>query len=200
MNFWSARPSVVKAIRQRDLLNTWLRLYARAQTLPTLTDYEPSRLNEERNELIYYDVDSSQLPPGLVIKSEGTRMAAAYGETGKGRQLSEYVGFRLAEIVLPAYHICVARQLPVYTIDELEDTGGHQVEYERLLLPFGDSGMVTQIVASAKTISIDGGFEIRNLMHHSRGMPKALIRAVIDQELLNHLPSLRAPALDLEFE
>ena len=34
MEFESAQPSVVKSIKQRDLLNTWLRLYARDQSLP----------------------------------------------------------------------------------------------------------------------------------------------------------------------
>ncbi len=36
LEFDSARPSIVKSIKQRDLLNTWLRLYARAQELPSL--------------------------------------------------------------------------------------------------------------------------------------------------------------------
>jgi hypothetical protein len=32
LDFQSANPSVVKSIRQRDLLHTWLRLYARGQS------------------------------------------------------------------------------------------------------------------------------------------------------------------------
>jgi hypothetical protein len=200
MEFQSASPSAVKAIRQRDLLNTWLRLYIRAQSLPTVTEYEPSRLKEELNELVYYEVDAVRVPPLFVIQSEGTRLASAYGATGKGRQLDEYVGFQLAPVVLPAYHLCVARQLPVYTIDELEDAGGHPVEYERLLLPFGNSGMVTQIIASLKTISIDGGFQMRDLIRGTKELPRPMFRAVIDRDLLNHLPNLRSPAADLEFE
>jgi len=38
LEFKSARPSVVKSIKQRDLLNTWLRLYAREQRMPGLED------------------------------------------------------------------------------------------------------------------------------------------------------------------
>ncbi|WP_283807778.1 hypothetical protein [Bradyrhizobium mercantei] len=34
LHFESANSSVVKSIRQRDILNTWLRLYARSQTIP----------------------------------------------------------------------------------------------------------------------------------------------------------------------
>jgi len=36
LEFQSAQPSVVKSIKQRDLLNTWLRLYARDQSLPRM--------------------------------------------------------------------------------------------------------------------------------------------------------------------
>jgi hypothetical protein len=44
LEFESARPSIVKSIKQRDLLNGWLRLYARVQAMPSLAEYEPERL------------------------------------------------------------------------------------------------------------------------------------------------------------
>jgi hypothetical protein len=124
MDFQSATPSIVKAIRQRDLLNTLLRLYAGEQTLPAITEYEPARLKEELDDLVYYAVEATQSPPLLTIQSEGTRMSNAYGQTGKGRELDEYVGPRLAPFVLPIYHQCVERQLPVYTIDNLRTLRG----------------------------------------------------------------------------
>ena len=56
MDFESANPTVVKSIKQRDLLNTWLRLYAREQLLPRIGEYQPSRLAEELPGLVYYTV------------------------------------------------------------------------------------------------------------------------------------------------
>ncbi len=91
-------------------------------------------------------------------------MSSAYGNTGKGRYLDEYLGARLVPVVMPVYYECVARRLPVYTISTIDDVYGRIVAYERLLLPFSESGPVTHIIASLKTISEDGGFEIRNLM------------------------------------
>jgi hypothetical protein len=44
LEFESARPSIVKSINRRDLLNTWLRLYARVQAMPSLAEYEPEGL------------------------------------------------------------------------------------------------------------------------------------------------------------
>ena len=46
LEFESATPSIVKSIKQRDLLNTWLRLYARAQSLPRIADYQPERFED----------------------------------------------------------------------------------------------------------------------------------------------------------
>lgn len=200
MDFQSETPAVVTAIRQRDLLNTWLRLYAREKTLPKVSEYEPGRLKEEADDLVYYAVDTSCWPPVLTIQSEGTRMSAAYGQTGKGRRLDEYVGPRRAATVMPVYYLCVARRCPVYTVSHLEDADGHKVDYERLLLPFGADDQVTDLIASLKTISIDGGFEIRDLITRTDLAAGPAVRAVIDRAL--HAASRPTAAFvdDLVFE
>jgi hypothetical protein len=200
VEFESANPSVVKSIRQRDLLNIWLRLYARDQLPPRIEEYQPERLAEELSDLVYYTVDSAQAPPRLTIQSDGTRMATAYGNTGKGRYLDEYVGPRLAPIVMPVYHECISRALPVYTIAKIDDIYGRIVDYERLLLPFSEggniTGRVTHVIASLKTISEDGGFEIKNLMRGNDSLPTPKLRSVIDRDLFHRAPG-RIPAGDL---
>jgi hypothetical protein len=198
-NFQSANPTVVKSIKQRDLLNTWLRLYAREQKLPRSDEYQPARLADELADLVYYTVDTDQAPPRLTIQSDGTRMSSAYGNTGKGRYLDEYVGTRLAPVVMPVYYECIARGLPVYTISDVDDAYGRIVAYERLLLPFSDGANVTHVIASLKTISEDGGFEIRNLMRGNNALPTAKLRVVIDRNLFHRAPG-RIPSGDvLEF-
>ena len=84
MEFESANPTIVKSIKQRDLLNTWLRLYAREQSMPRIEAYQPERLADELPDLVYYTVDSTELSPRLMIQSDGTRMSDAYGHSGKG--------------------------------------------------------------------------------------------------------------------
>ena len=196
MEFESANPSVVKSIKQRDLLNTWLRLYAREQQLPRIEEYQPARIADETPDLVYYTVDTSQLPPRLTIQSEGTRMSSAYGHTGKGRYLDEYLGARLAPIVMPIYHECVASGLPIYTIANIDDIYGRIVAYERLLLPFSDAGRITHVIASLKTICEDGGFEIKNLMRGNDALPTPKLRAVIDRDLFHRTPG-RIPSGDV---
>ena len=196
LDFQSANPTVVKSIKQRDLLNTWLRLYAREQVIPRIEEYQPSRLDDELPDLVYYTVDSSQAPPRLTIQSDGTRMSTAYGNTGKGRYLDEYVGAKLVSIVMPVYYEAVQRGLPVYTISNIDDIYGRIVAYERLLLPFSDGGGVTHVIASLKTISEEGGFEIKNLMRANDMLPIAKLRAVIDRDLFHRAPG-RIPAGDV---
>jgi hypothetical protein len=199
LNFESANPSIVKSIKQRDLLNTWLRLYARDQSMPRLEEYQPARIEDELPDMVFYTVDTALEPPRLTIQSDGTRMSSAYGNTGKGRYLDEYLGARLAPIVMPVYYECIVRRLPAYTIANIDDIYGRIVAYERLLLPFAEGGNVTHIIASLKTISEDGGFEIKNLMRGSDKLPAPKLRTIIDRDLFHRAPG-RIPSGDvLEF-
>jgi hypothetical protein len=195
LDFESANPTVVKSIKQRDLLNTWLRLYAPAQRLPRMADFQPARIEDELPDLVFMTVESIT-PPRLIIESDGTRMSLAYGHTGRGRYLDDYLGARLAPIVIPVYQRCLERALPVYTVSHVDDASGRIVAYERLLLPFSDSEGVTQVIASLKTISEGGSFEIRNLMRGNDALPAAKLRVVIDRELFHRTPG-RIPSADV---
>ena len=196
MEFESANPTIVKSIKQRDLLNTWLRLYAREQLMPRIEEYQPERFADELPDLVFYTVDPAQAPPRLLIESDGTRMSSAYGHTGKGRYLDDYLGPRLVPVVMPVYYECLRRALPVYTISSIDDIYGRIVAYERLLMPFSQAGHVTHVIASLKTISEDGGFEIRNLMRGNDTLPTAKLRSVIDRDLFHRAPG-RIPAGDV---
>ena len=199
MEFQSAGPSVVKSIKQRDLLNTWLRLYAREQKLPRLEEYQPARLADETPDLVYYTVDATETPARLTIQSDGTRMSSAYGHTGKGRYLHEYLPSKLVDVVMPVYYECVARGLPVYTISNIDDIYGRIVAYERMLLPFSEARGVTHVLASLKTISEDGGFEIKNLMRGNDALPTPKLRAIIDRDLFHRAPGRISPSDVIEF-
>jgi hypothetical protein len=199
LEFESANASVVKSIKQRDLLNTWLRLYAREQSVPRVEEYKPSRLEEELPDLVFLTVDNALPPPRLTIETDGARLSTAFGNSGKGRYLDEYLGARLASLVMPIYRECLMRALPVYTVSNVDDSYGRIVAYERLLLPFGDGGEVTHVIASLKTISEDGGFEIRNLMRGNDALPAAKLRAVIDRDLFHRAPGRIAAGDVIEF-
>lgn len=123
-------------------------------------------------------------------------MANAYGKTGHGQSLDTYLGAKLAPIVMPIYYECIRRGLPMYTISRVVDSQGRGVDYERLLLPFSNGDGVTRILASLKTISEEGSFEIRNLMRGNEVLPVYALRSVIDRDLF-HVKPARGSASDI---
>lgn len=199
MEFVSASPPVVKSIKQRELLNYWLRLFAKHERLPKFDDYRPERLAEERDDLVYIIVEGTNAAPRFFIESDGDRMSIAFGSVGKGRDLEEYLGVKLAPAVMPIYRECVLRRRPMYTISQVSDLYGRKVDYERLTMPFSDGGGVSRILASLKTISDDGGFEIRNLMRANDVPPTDKLLSVIDRDLFHKLPGRIAPSDTIEF-
>ena len=65
--------------------------------------------------------------------------------------------------------------------------------YERLLLPFGSTDAVQQIIGSYKAISIEGGFKIDNLMGiRSKATPVSVLNAVIDLDFVHGPAGQRA--------
>lgn len=185
MDFQSASPSVVKSVKQRDLLNAWLRLHDH-DAQPALAAYAPDRLGEEQRDLVHYKVFATADGPRFMINSEGSRLAQGYGRVNagnKGTWLDEYLSPELLPVVLPVYRECAARRLPVYTITRIDDVRGQIIDYERIALPFFERAAVSDILMSAKLISEASRFELNNLFRVRERLPIPAIRAVIDQDL-----------------
>lgn len=195
--FQSVSPSAVRSIKQKDLLNTWLRLYSVQQRLPRVDEFQPERMSDEIPDLALFRVDHSASPPRLIFEQESQRMIAALGHSSNGRPLDDYLGPKMAAIVMPIYYECIQRALPAYTIFSFEDAQRRKVDYERMLLPFSDGERVSHIVASHKNISEDGSFEINNLMRDS--LPVRQLLSIIDRELFHRMPG-RVKAQDIAFE
>ncbi len=79
MEFERADPSVVRSIKQRDLLNEWLRAVGKLRSLPALADYQPDRLADEQPDLMSFDVAGEADNARFLITHEGTRLTATYG-------------------------------------------------------------------------------------------------------------------------
>jgi hypothetical protein len=79
MQYASADPSVVKSIRQRVLLNAWLRALRRPNALPALADFDPDAGSDELANMMGFDVEGDHAAAGFVITDEGARLTATYG-------------------------------------------------------------------------------------------------------------------------
>jgi hypothetical protein len=200
MEFESANPSVVRSIKQRDLLNAWLRALGKSRTLPAIGDYQPDGIADELTDMMGFDVAGEGDNARFLITQEGSRLAAIYGnehidpDKRANRYLDDAIGPALYARVVPCYRACLARKRPIYSISMVQDPDGKDVSYERLLLPFGSADGVKQIVGSYKAISIEGGFKITNLMGiRPKTTPVSVVRAVIDLDFVrgaaNHAAS-----------
>jgi hypothetical protein len=195
MEFGSANPSVVRSVKQRDLLNAWLRALRPHRALPVIADYRPDRVADELADMMGYDVEGSGDAARFLITQEGARLTATYGnehidpDKRTNRYLDDAIGAARYARVVSSYSACLERKRPTYSVSMVQDADGKDVSYERLLLPFGRAGDVEQIVGSFKAISIEGGFKINNLMGiKSKATPVSVINAVID------LVFVRSPA------
>jgi hypothetical protein len=102
----------------------------------------------------------------FLITQEGARVALTYGNNDPTRRTNRYLDDafgrdRYAHIAL-YYRTLLARKRPIYSITTVQDADGKEVSFERMLLPFGDSNRVEQIVGSYKTISVEGRFKVDN--------------------------------------
>jgi hypothetical protein len=200
MQFASANPSVIRSIRQRVLLNAWLRVLHKPRLLPLLGEFRPHDIAEELADMMGFDVEGSGDGARFLITQEGARLSATYGNDHIGpdqrtnRYLDDAIGPERYARVLPSYRACLAWRRPTYSVSSLQDPDGKDVSYERLLLPFGSGDNVEQIVGSYKAISIEGGFKINNLMGiRSRAVPVSVTNAVIDLDLVPPATSPRSP-------
>ena len=190
MEFESANPSVVRSIKQRVLLDAWLRA-PRRQILPALADFNPDGVLDEMADMMGFDVAGHGDDARFLITHEGTRLTATYGNDDvdpakrTNRYLDDAIGPERYANVVASYHACVAHKRPAYSISTVQDADGKDVSYERLLLPFGSADAVEQIVGSYKSISIEGGFKVNNLMGlRPKAVPVILVRAIIDRDLV----------------
>lgn len=183
MIFENVSPSAIRSIRQRDLLKEWLRHYLPKRTLPAFAAFRPERIDDEMPDLMFCALDDVGGEPRYRVLHEGKRLTDAYCITALGRHLQDVFDPAVWMYLEPIYARCVSAALPVYSAFHVTDTEGRQVDYERLLLPFGENGSVQNIVASIKSICAEGRFVNAGLMQPANHAPQYTLRAVVSAGL-----------------
>jgi hypothetical protein len=139
LDFCSASPSIVRSVKQRDLLNAWLRAFDRRGALPRLEDYRPDRIADELADMMGFDVIGTGDRARFLITQEGSRLAATYGnehidpEQRTNRYLDDAIGAQRYTRVIPSYRACLLSKRPTYSVSMVQDADGKDVSYERLL-------------------------------------------------------------------
>jgi hypothetical protein len=118
MEFVSADPSVVRSIKQRVLLNTWLRAPRGSRPFPAIGDFHPDGIADELAEMMAYEVQGEGETARFLIMQEGSRLAATYGsehidpDKRTNRYLDDAIGPERYARVLPCYRACLIGKRP----------------------------------------------------------------------------------------
>ena len=194
IEFDPAPPWVIREIKQRELLNAWMRLRASSSGRPEIKAFAPERIADEVNNMGRYALVRGGARIRFFIEDDGSHLALAFGSPGKGKFIDEYVAPDIVEKVLINYRACADHAVPIYVISELVDRAGRSVSYERLLLPFFAGGDVSHIITHLRMISADGRFELKELMNGAGGVPRYRLAVRIPPTPPAQRPRSSAPA------
>ena len=166
MQFDNARPDVVRAVNHRWLLKFWTQNLG-GQRVPQWQNLDVERLSGFQENLSFLDVmRDAGGAMRFLIRFHGQTIRRAYGSAdGRGRYLDEIVSPATCSTGLAPYEKAARDGMPVYTIMQVADRQGRQVNTERLLLPFGRDGEIAdRILAAFEFICDDGAFETDALL------------------------------------
>ena len=179
MDFESRRPDVVRSVRQRWLLNYWERL-RKSRPVPLWKDLAAEEIGGMADGMQFCDIATDGTAMRFVIRFRGARITEAYGDCD-GKFLDETLPPLLREATLSTYRRAAESMRPVYTVCNTPDSTGRPVDFERLLLPFGDEGgRVHRILSMLEWVSIEGRFESRDLLKSQAAAPVYSLCSIID--------------------
>jgi len=184
MKFESSNKSVVRSVKQGELLNAWLRVLRRERAMPLIHQFDVARLDEEKPDLMHYEISRADGGIRFMILHGGANLAQTFRtDNREGRYLDEIVDAERLRSIEPPLLASIETRRPVYTVAAVSDVGGVPVTYERLVLPFGAGNTVQQVLVSLKSISIEGRFTTKDLMGPGTNAPSYQLCAVIDRDL-----------------
>ena len=135
----------ISSIRARALFDWWAAKRG-AQAMPARRDYFAEELSTWWPDLILYDVENTAGASRLRFRVHGDNAVRADGGNFTGRFLDEVLPPESTDLILSCYAAVLATRLPLYTRSHRFSREGHNIGFERLLLPFGD-GPVDQVLA-----------------------------------------------------
>jgi hypothetical protein len=139
------RHDAIVSERPRALYDWWATKRG-ARTLPTRGDFLAEELVPWWPDLVFYEIERGSGAPRFRFRVHGDNAAIADGGNFTGRFLDEVLPRESANQVLDCYNAVFRAQLPLYSRSHRFSRDGHNIGFERLLLPFGD-GPVQHILA-----------------------------------------------------
>jgi hypothetical protein len=153
----------IRSISQRSLLMYWGRLAAR-RNFPSLEEFRPERRLHDPQQLVFWNIEDSA--QGLIFRAlaHGHYLTEAYDRSWAGMTMEEVTPQPMRDLIVQTARACADSGCPFYSIFSTFNAEGYQVDCERLLLPFGRYGRVTQLIGSLQLVSAEGQFTRRSAL------------------------------------
>jgi hypothetical protein len=156
MSFKFTSPQQIKSVSQHALASHWDRLAA-GRPFPAFVEFTPEPLMHEPKQLVVWDIEGEGHQRKFRALYQGENVAEVFSSAWAGKTMDQVVPRPLRRFAMEAANECVASGCLIYTVVSTIDTNEHQVDCERLLLPFGrDGSKVEQILACLQLTSRQG--------------------------------------------
>jgi hypothetical protein len=188
--YQSCPPDIVKSVRQRWLYVHWARLRG-DRVLPRWSELDARDLDSCFDDLTILDVLAQDRGMRFRIHNHGKNVGAMYAGQCAGKFFDEVLPAQSRRATIETYEHAARSRLPVYTVSRTTDVKGRAVLYERLLLPFAESGDNTfRVIGFLETISPEGAFERHGLMlTEPRNATGFAIKAVLQAGFRRSVPA-----------
>jgi hypothetical protein len=178
----------IRSNNQRALATQWNMLAANAG-FPSIGAFQPQAAGHSLEQIVLWDVDNTveRNARSFRVRQVGLRASEAFGGDMVGKTMEELVPPALRTISVNGARECVESGCAIYEIITTVDGNAHQVDCERLLLPFGEDGNVEQIVASLQLISFQGTVERQAIRHDFETGPQVTFSGMILSDAMARL-------------
>jgi hypothetical protein len=175
----------IRSSNQRALATHWNTL-AVGRGFPTIAAFNPQSTGHSPEQIVQWDVESMDETGDrrFRVRAMGLRAAEAFGSGLIGKTMEELVPPALRAISLNGARECAASGCAVYEVITTVDANAHQVDCERLLLPFGNGDSVEQIVASLQLISFQGTVERQVIARDFEAGPQVMFSGKIPSDAM----------------
>jgi len=164
MNFETISIDSIKSDTQRALASYWDGL-AKDRFFPSIFDFKPESQLHDAKQLVVWKVEREDNQRRFRALYQGGNVSEAFNFAWAGKTMDQVIPKFVAGFALDAANECALSGCAIYSVFSTWDADNHQVDCERLLLPFGQNGiMVEQIVASLQLQSLEGDLDRRSVL------------------------------------
>jgi hypothetical protein len=136
----------IRSSSQRGLTAAWAQLAS--QGLPAFDQFHPGTRVHDPDQLAAWKVEGTEKQFVFPALYRGRLLDEAFSNSWTGKTLTEVTPVSLRPAIIGASAECARSGCVIYTILRTYNEAGCSVDFERLLLPFGQNGRVEILVAS----------------------------------------------------